>query len=319
MEQFIRVCRLVPCVEVGSTPRVSRRACRLPPPSPPFPPPQQGPSSLYFNGRDTYIKVDRSDYGDGLTPHGAITFEAWIRPDMEVRAQTIAMLGDLGWGVMLMCGKGQGVGCCGNHFKVRLASGLLTSSRTLEHALQFLHPTKRCDSRSLESYRSCRRDQTFQRKPVTFYINGIVAGRTIGSSVSVNDGIGDFYIGGLGERCPLCVMYKGHIDEVKYYTAALTAEEIVFLKDFAAADWHPEIANLALYYKFDSASGDAVIERRNPSAPPLSGEIVSSDADHRHMGHRAAEGRFGRPCATAYATATCITTTRTDCRCFFIL
>ena len=74
---------------------------------------------------------------------------------------------------------------------------------------------------------------------MTFYINGIFAGRTFGSSVSVNDGAGDFYIGGLGERCPMCVMYKGHIDEVKYYTAALSAEYILFLNDFAVANWHP--------------------------------------------------------------------------------
>ena len=260
--------------------QVSAPGLPAPPPSPPFPPLQQGPSSLYFNGRDTYVKVDRSDYGDSLTPHGAITFEAWIRPDMEVRAQTIAMLGDLGWGVMLMCGKGQGVGCCGNHLESSLGFWTANIFPNAGACASIPSSNKTVTRGAWSHIAVVAETKPFNENSVTFYINGIVAGRTIGSSVSVNDGIGDFYIGGLGERCPLCVMYKGHIDEVKYYTAALTAEEIVFLKDFAVADWHPEIAKLALYYKFDSASGDAVIERRNPSAPPLSGEIVSSDADH---------------------------------------
>ena len=42
--------------------------------------------------------------------------EAWINPQVgEARAQTIIMLGYLGWGVQLMCPEGAGLGCCGDH------------------------------------------------------------------------------------------------------------------------------------------------------------------------------------------------------------
>ena len=47
-----------------------------------------------------------------------MTIEAWIKPeggDEFARLQTIAMLGDLGWGVQLMCPEGAGLGCCGDH------------------------------------------------------------------------------------------------------------------------------------------------------------------------------------------------------------
>ena len=259
---------------------VSAPSLPAPPPPPPSPPPQQGPSSLYFNGRDTYVKVDRSEYGDSLTPHGAVTFEAWIRPDTEVRAQTIAMLGDLGWGVMLMCGKGQGVGCCGNHSESSL--GFWTANTfPNDGACASIPSSDKSVTRGAWNHIAVVAEtKPFNENSVTFYINGIFAGRTFGSSVSVNDGAGDFYIGGLGERCPMCVMYKGHIDEVKYYTAALSAEDILFLKDFAVADWHPEFAKLALYYKFDTANGDEVFERRKPDAPPLSGEIFTSDVGY---------------------------------------
>ena len=45
------------------------------------------------------------------------------------------------------------------------------------------------------------------------------------------------------------------------------------------ANWHPEFAKLALYYKFDTANGDEVFERK-PDAPPLSGEIFTSDVGY---------------------------------------
>jgi hypothetical protein len=43
--------------------------------------------------------------------------EAWIKPAAGefARTQTIAMLGYLGWGVQLMCPRGAGLGCCGDH------------------------------------------------------------------------------------------------------------------------------------------------------------------------------------------------------------
>ena len=72
---------------------------------------------MYFDGASTTVRVNRTaDFDDALQTE-ELTFEAWIRPDEEIRAQAVAMLGDLGWGVMLMCNPsdGAGLGCCGHH------------------------------------------------------------------------------------------------------------------------------------------------------------------------------------------------------------
>ena len=83
--------------------------------------PRAGPTSMYFNGVDTKV-TSRCGSNDarswncggafastgfvGLAPTDFLTFTAWIKPDTVVAGQTIAMLGEWGWGVLLMCPEG---------------------------------------------------------------------------------------------------------------------------------------------------------------------------------------------------------------------
>ena len=90
------------------------------PAPPPFPPPMppfvEGPasSSMFFNGIDTHVTFHSSNSLASLTD---LTFEAWIKPTGDVRAETIVMFGNYGWGVLLMCNPADGAnrGCCGDH------------------------------------------------------------------------------------------------------------------------------------------------------------------------------------------------------------
>ena len=108
------------------------------PPPPPSPPPfyyekERGPSSLYFDGVDVSALIREQD-NDPLEfnfsstdtffadePSGYMTFEAWIRPESVREYQFIASVGvsesdDVtNWGIAIMCGRGQGPGCCAEH------------------------------------------------------------------------------------------------------------------------------------------------------------------------------------------------------------
>ena len=84
------------------------------------------PRSVYFDGKSVY----GVDFHPELAPPESMTWEAWIQPDKigidEHRAEVLTSLGDphMGWGVMLMCGKGAtSPGCCGNgdHIKDSVA------------------------------------------------------------------------------------------------------------------------------------------------------------------------------------------------------
>ena len=102
-----------------------------PPPSPPaFPPAppkargkyeprvDEGNTAVYFDGAKSFGRIGNDASLLSTANSQTMTIEAWIKPesgDEFARLQTIAMLGDLGWGVQLMCPEGAGLGCCGDH------------------------------------------------------------------------------------------------------------------------------------------------------------------------------------------------------------
>jgi hypothetical protein len=73
---------------------------------------------VYFDGAGAFGVVAHSARLKDAVVNQALTVEAWIRPEEGEgfsRAQTIVALGELGWGVQLMCPEGAGLGCCGSH------------------------------------------------------------------------------------------------------------------------------------------------------------------------------------------------------------
>ena len=118
-----------------------------PPPEPslpPAPPPKprgmyeprenEGNTAIYFDGSASYGEIHSTPRLTSFASTQALTVEAWIKPDTSgdefARLQTIAMLGNLGWGVQLMCPHGSGFGCCGDH-KMR-AVGFFMDSKPNE-------------------------------------------------------------------------------------------------------------------------------------------------------------------------------------------
>ena len=70
------------------------------------------PSAIYFDGVDVEVVVP---YSPRLIPRGAMTFEAWIKPDADGGGGFLASAGFRGWGVLLMCNNAVGEtkpGCC---------------------------------------------------------------------------------------------------------------------------------------------------------------------------------------------------------------
>ncbi|MDC1215392.1 hypothetical protein N8152_01035, partial [bacterium] len=242
-----------------------------PPPAPPLPPPfLQGPesSSLYFNGADTHVTFDDSNT---LAAMSDVTFEAWIKPAGEVRAETIVMYGNYGWGVLLMCNPEDGAkrGCCGTH-----KSG----------ALGFWTATSRMDNTACASTPSSTEAVTrgqwnhvavaARRGLVEFYINGAFAGAVAGEHVRVKGGTGSsqLVLGGLGASCPTCLPYGGYMDEIRLFGGMLPGHEIAAWKDFAMSPKHPSSKALLAHFTFDATSGTAM----NRAAPAI-GFAVEGD------------------------------------------
>ena len=62
-------------------------------------PTSPGPASAYFDGTSFF---ETEGFFSEFASQ-SLTFEAWIKPGRVVRSQTLAALGDAGWGVMLVC------------------------------------------------------------------------------------------------------------------------------------------------------------------------------------------------------------------------
>ena len=189
-----------------------------PSPSPPPMPPQVGPASMYFNGVDTHVTF-RNESAT-LAALTELTFEAWIKPDADVRAEALVMYGNFGWGLLLMCNPedGAGRGCCGSHTSGSL--GFWTAKSRFDHTA--------CEN-TPSSTEAVTRGQwnhvavAVRHGLVEFFINGAFAGSAGGEGVLVKDGGGssELVIGGLGAWCPTCLPYAGFMDEVRVFGSML--------------------------------------------------------------------------------------------------
>jgi hypothetical protein len=266
-----------------------------PPPNPPPLPPQEGPTSLYFNGVNTYVNVSRTPSMAAWsgaestilnvvnsvpvwTRGRELTFEAWIKPDTDVRAQALVMLGISGWGVTLMCNPsaGAGRGCCGTHLTNSIAFWN-TANYWDAAACAGVPSSTGVVTRGVWNHIAV----TVKAGTVKFYVGGVPAGSyTNATTVIVNDGGGggDLYFGVLGSLCSTCLPYKGWMDEVKIFTAEVPAADITFFKDVALPPWHPEYDRLVAYYKFDFARGFVAVAEGS-GAPAANGFIHSSSAN----------------------------------------
>jgi hypothetical protein len=242
-----------------------------------------GPTSMYFNGADTKVTT-RCGSNDathvwncggasaatgysGLKPDDFLTFTAWIKPDEGVSGQTIAMLGEWGWGVLLMCPGGSGKGCCGDH--VTNAIGFWSDNDVTATSCAETLSSDVGVTRGVWNHIAVVVDASHYTNEVLFYINGNLAGRRRsskrGNIVAPLGGMdhAPFVIG--RGPCPNgCLDYKGHIDELSVYAALWSASDISSWYDKPAAPAtsttraSPHFALGVLGYSFDGARGNAV-------------------------------------------------------------
>jgi hypothetical protein len=232
-----------------------------PSPSPPPMPPQVGPASMYFNGVDTHVTFgSESATVAALTE---LTFEAWIKPDADVRAEALVMYGNFGWGLLLMCPEdGAGRGCCGSHTSGSL--GFWTAqSRFNDTACANTPSSMEAVTRGQWNHVAV----AARRGLVEFFINGAFAGSAGGDGVLVNGGGGssELVIGGLGAWCPTCLPYAGFMDEVRVFGSMLGGHEIAAWKDVKMGHEHPSAQELIAHFTFDSANGETLVNRAAPA------------------------------------------------------
>ena len=260
------------------------------PPAPPSPPPTQaGPSALRFNGIDAFVLVD---FNQTFVPPGALTLEAWVRPDRVSVAQHIAGIGNDGWSVRLQCHADGATepdanGCCDTH-----AAGAIGFHNGDADAVCTRHVSTTGVATNQWSHVAVVFNSSVDQ--VWFYIDGVLIGTDSHVSLysPLNDGAGSpdtvchplsfgAQIESSPKPCdvsqmPRSTYFQGWIDEITMWSAPLAQTTIAEYKDKSYAHWHPNAGSLIAYWKFDQATGYVAYEYFH--TPGHNGKIVSSDS-----------------------------------------
>ena len=204
-------------------------------------------------------------FGPELLPSDYLTFDAWIKPDEEVYGQMLAMLGEWGWGIMLMCPDGEGRGCCGSH--VRNAIGFWSETGEDAGACAATLSSKVGVTRGRWNHISVVVDATQQENVVRFYIDGLPAGNLTSNVLgNINDGNNPSNNNLVFGQAPCpggCLNYKGFLDELTIVNDAWTGEEIDHWKLRHFEKWMPGYERVILGFHFDFAYGPVVTNEFN--------------------------------------------------------
>ena len=173
-----------------------------------------------------------------------MTFEAWIKPDLESSfGTTVAMSGDYDWAIMLACG-GSEVGCCGTH-----ANGAVA----FFPGVSLTNPGEECATmpssdagldRGVWTHVAVTVD--IDAASVKFYLNGILAGSSTAQmydvdqpvSVSLRGNPSDaFLVGCAHASCEAesCGCFRGEMDDVRVWNDVLSYTSI--------SDWYTNQAS----------------------------------------------------------------------------
>lgn len=192
-----------------------------------------GISSLDFNGTNGYVTIPHSS-GQVATQ---MTMEAWV----YVRSTTagganILMKGNYGYGIHLGndgCSPGNKLG-----YWVNAGCGSTILSTGTVPFNQWVHVAVVVT--------------TSPSQTLTFYINGVNAGSSTSSSITINNGgNGPLILGMQGTGCS-CNYFNGKMDEVRIWNTALTQAQIQANMNNSVS---PSSANLQVYLRADNASG----------------------------------------------------------------
>ena len=216
-----------------------------------------------------------------LVPHDYLTFDAWIKPDMDVKGEVIAMMGTWGWGIMLMCPGGTGKGCCGEH--VTNSIGFWSENVTSHGACERQPSSTRGVTRGTWNHITVAVNSSIDYNEVHFYIDGAPAGSVQSNSAD------DFFVGSInmgslrrdlkigGGPCPDgCLNYKGYIDEISIFNDIWSNE---YIWDRRGMRLDPSLPNAIAAYNFTrtefKANGTDILDSYGHRG--FDGVLLSSD------------------------------------------
>uniref|UniRef100_A0A7S0STQ1 LamG-like jellyroll fold domain-containing protein n=1 Tax=Mantoniella antarctica TaxID=81844 RepID=A0A7S0STQ1_9CHLO len=203
-------------------------------------------------------------YDSTLVPATEMTWEAWIKPSVSGRLQTLMMVGDFGWSVMLVCNAGEatGTGCCGSHVTdaIGFFMGETPGSVTAGTECANMPSSSAGVPRNVWTHVAVLVSET--AATVQFYLNGILSGSTstlVAGDVVIHDGGGSGSIG-LGDvsdtTCSMtgtCSSYDGLMDDVRVWNGLLSPTNMDANK-YKLRESHPDYADLRAHYSTTSQS-----------------------------------------------------------------
>ena len=226
------------------------------------------PSAIYFDGVDVEVVVP---YSPRLIPRGAMTFEAWIKPDADGGGGFLASAGFRGWGVLLMCNNAVGEtkpGCCEGGTHVEDSVGFWAN---VEEGCALQPSSTSAVTRGAWNHVAVTVSPPFSKwnprgaKPteVCFYIDGEQAGCFADAAYNVTGGLDqevqDFVIGGSSVTgCSECttggMLYQGFMDNVRLWDDAIDPLTLGTLFDKEVMPTHPYLHALIANYSFTMRS-----------------------------------------------------------------
>jgi hypothetical protein len=178
---------------------------------------------------------DNNEWGAALLQSEKMTFEAWIKPDAgsSFGGKTLAMSGNFGWAIMLVCG-GADAGCCGTH---------TTGAVAFFYGQSTANPGDECANMPssdsgvpLDVWTHVAVTVDVAANVVAFYLNGEPAGVVENHELSLPMGgtatDADFHFGCSAPSCSSgsCGCFEGGMDDMRVWNKALSAASV--------AEWH---------------------------------------------------------------------------------
>ncbi|MGB0390671.1 MAG: LamG-like jellyroll fold domain-containing protein [Salibacteraceae bacterium] len=212
----------------------------------------QEPGSGYgitFDGSNDHITIPNTT---STTPGTQLTFEAWVKPDAS-QVTNLVMKGNYGWGILIGA-----TGCTSglklNYWVDNTCTNSITSTGSLT-AGEWNHVAVVVT--------------TSPSKSLAFFINGVAAGTSTSSTITIGNGSsGALYLGSQGSGCA-CNYFDGSMDEVRLWNDALTQTEIQTWMCKKVTSSHTSYSDLGAYYKMDASSGTSLTDSENSNTGTL--------------------------------------------------
>jgi hypothetical protein len=185
------------------------------------------------NLKARYVAADASmrvSYNAALAPATTMTFEAWIKPAVGSKSQTLVALGGTGWRVMLMCG-GSANSCCGSHIANSIGFWMGDTPTGVAAGSECSATPSSTTAVTIGQWSHIAVQVDLGPKTVTFVINAVTSNSVTHAGLKISDGgasDGAMTFGYLGS-CN-CMRYDGFLDGVRIWKTKRTLAEIQLSK-----------------------------------------------------------------------------------------